>query len=347
MAHATYDAGNPYGPVPSRPRLRGWVIGLPLLLGLAGAGYALLSRERTTATVPTEDTSTNGWRPQWQPAKYEPTPPPAPPATGPDRTQELLKELLAQQEANKRAQDALRKELAELRKRPATQASPAVHPKAVRKHTPMLMIEHAPTKTAVHDEDLYWLGAGTWIPCTVEPRLNSDVPGHFTVKTRVPMYDTKTGQRLLIQQNQPIVAKDDANTLLFGNTRMPTFALTLSNPDGSSVDLGEMPITDHLGTNGLTSTVNNHMWRLVWTSLFLGGLRGGQQALQAGLTTGDPTGAIAGSVAGQLSQTGQHRLGRAQDTRPTIEVHSGSLCNVLLTKALQLPAIPQSTQARR
>jgi type IV secretion system protein VirB10 len=252
----------------------------------------------------------------------------------------MLKELLAQQEA-------FRKELAELRKRPHQQAPAATPQKKPREHTPMLFIEHPPEKKTQQEEDLYWLGAGTWIPCTVEPRLNSDVPGHFTVKTRVPIYDTKTGQRLLIQQNQPIVAKDDAQALLFGNTRIPTFALTLSNPDGSSVELGEMPITDQLGTNGLTGTVNNHIWRLVWTSLFIGGLRGGQQALQAGLTTGDPTGAIAGSVAGQLSQTGQYRLGRAQDTRPTIEVHSGSLCNVLLTKALQLPAIPQRTQARR
>ena len=87
------------------------------------------------------------------------------------------------------------------------------------------------------------------------------------------------------------------------------------------------------------SNKSDHIWRLVWTSLFIGGLHGGQQAIQYGLTPGDPTGAIAGNVTGQLSQTGQQRLGRAQDSRPAIEVASGSLCHVLLTKAMQLPEV--------
>lgn len=337
MAYTTYDPGNPYGTTSHAPRLRGWVVGVPLVLVAAGIGYAIYSQKSSTPDVPIE-ANTNTWRPSWQPAKYTSDPVP-PPVVKPDHTEAMLKELMAQQEA-------LRKELAELRKQPrqpppAAQPAPQRHPeKTPRQHTPMVFIEHAPTKTVQQSENLHWLGAGTWIPCTVEPRIQSDVPGYFTVKTRTPVYDTKTGNYLLIQQNQSIVAKDDSAALLFGNTRIPTFSLTLSNPDGSSVDLGEMPITDQLGTNGLTGTVNNHVWRLVWTSLFIGGLRGGQQALQTGLAQGGPTGAIAGSVAGQLSQTGQNRLGRAQDTRPTIEVHSGSLCNVLLTKALQLPAIP-------
>jgi hypothetical protein len=35
------------------------------------------------------------------------------------------------------------------------------------------------------------------------------------------------------------------------------------------------------------------------------------------------------------------RIGRALDTRPTIEVDAGQLCNVLLTKPLHLPALWQ------
>ena len=86
MAHATYDPGNPYGPMPARPRLRGWVLGVPLLLGLAWAGYTLLSREHTSSAVPVEE-NTSAWRPSWQPATYTQEPPPAPPAQKPDRTE--------------------------------------------------------------------------------------------------------------------------------------------------------------------------------------------------------------------------------------------------------------------
>ena len=41
------------------------------------------------------------------------------------------------------------------------------------------------------------------------------------------------------------------------------------------------------------------------------------------------------------SQAVSQRAGRALDTRPTIEVDAGQLCNVLLTKPLHLPALWQ------
>jgi hypothetical protein len=50
---------------------------------------------------------------------------------------------------------------------------------------------------------------------------------------------------------------------------------------------------------------------------------------------------VAGGIAGTGSQATQQRLGRALDTRPTIQVESGQLCQVLLTKPLTLPALWQ------
>ena len=87
----------------------------------------------------------------------------------------------------------------------------------------------------------------------------------------------------LIPQGQRIGAKDTSSELLFGNERIPTFALSVSMPDGSAVDLGQAPIMDAAGTNGLTGKVHNHIWRLVWTSVFIGGFRAGQQVLQTEL----------------------------------------------------------------
>jgi hypothetical protein len=43
--------------------------------------------------------------------------------------------------------------------------------------------------------------------------------------------------------------------------------------------------------------------------------------------------------AGKL--VGQQRLGRAQDTPPTIIVHAGEACNVLVTAPIQLEAWPR------
>ena len=53
----------------------------------------------------------------------------------------------------------------------------------------------------------------------------------------------------------------------------------------------------------------------------------------------------AGQVAAGISSVGNQavtqRIGRALDTRPTIEVDAGQLCNVLLTKPLSLQAMWQ------
>jgi len=123
---------------------------------------------------------------------------------------------------------------------------------------------------------------------------------------------------------------------------IPTFAVSLSLPDGRSVDLGDAPIMDVTGTNGLTGEVDNHIWRLVWTSIFIGGLRGGQQALQTALSQ-DGTTYIVSGIAQQGSSVAQQRLGRAQDTRPTITVRPGELVNVLITKPfrLSMPTVAQ------
>jgi hypothetical protein len=48
---------------------------------------------------------------------------------------------------------------------------------------------------------------------------------------------------------------------------------------------------------------------------------------------------MASGIASSTSQFGQQKLGRAIDTRPTIEVDAGMLCEVLLTKPLYLPVV--------
>ena len=65
------------------------------------------------------------------------------------------------------------------------------------------------------------------------------------------------------------------------------------------------------------------------------------QALQ--LETARAAGAsqVAAGISSVGNQAVQQRLGRALDTRPTIEVDSGQLCQVLLTKPVHLPAIWQ------
>ena len=188
----------------------------------------------------------------------------------------------------------------------------------------------------------YVLAPGaTKLPCIIETAINSDVEGYFTAKVSANIYDSATGRYLLIPQGSTVLGRDHSLDLLYGNERLPTTSLTLALPDGRSVDLGKAPVTDQQGVAGLTGRVNQHYWRL-FGAIFIGGaLRGGVQAMQTALAQEAGVGQIAAGYGSVVNQALSPRLGRALDTRPTIEVDAGQICNVLLTKELRLPAMWQ------
>jgi type IV secretory pathway VirB10-like protein len=240
-----------------------------------------------------------------------------------------LRRLQRELEEQRRLLEALRQQ------KPAAPVAKSTTVKPI-KRAPLVVISHERKDDGFTAETDLLLTPGTWIPAVLETTLNSEIEGYFTLKTRKPVYDSVTGQHVVIPQGQAIVARDTSSALLFGNERIPTFAVSLSLPGGQSVDLGDAPIMDATGTNGLIGEVHNHVWRLVWTSIFIGGLRGGQQVLQQSLGV-DGVGPIASGIAQQGSVVTQQRLGRAQDTRPTIIVRPGELVNVLMTKPFRMP----------
>jgi type IV secretory pathway VirB10-like protein len=207
----------------------------------------------------------------------------------------------------------------------------------------MLFVEHdVKDATLPPQTTAYTLAPGaTKLPCIIETAINSDVEGSFTAKVSTNVYDTATGRHLLVPQGSTILARDHSLDLLYGNERLPTTSLTLALPDGRSVDLGKAPVTDQQGVAGLTGRVNQHYWRL-FSAIFIGGaLRGGVQAMQTALAQEAGVGHIAAGYGSVVNQALSPRLGRALDTRPTIEVDAGQICHVLLTQPLHLPAMWQ------
>src|SRR5439155_15054787 len=117
----------------------------------------------------------------------------------------------------------------------------------------------------------YTLAPGTTkLPCIVETAINSDVEGYLTARVSTNVYDTATGRHLLVPQGSTILGHDQSQQLLYGNERLPTISLTLTLPDGRSVDLGHAPITDQQGVAGLSGDVNNH-WGRLFGAVFIGG----------------------------------------------------------------------------
>jgi hypothetical protein len=215
------------------------------------------------------------------------------------------------------------------------QAPSQPKPKAYRS---MQFVSNKIEEKPAEDLDAHGLAPGaTKLSFTVESSMNSDVESSWTGTVRTNVCDTATGTQLLIPQGSTILGTYKSEKLLFGNERLPTFALTVSLPNGTPVDLGEAPVMDQKGQAGLASRVDQHYWRLVSAIVIMGVLRGGQQAVQYQLAANDPAAAITSGMASSASQVGQMRIGPALNTRPTIYVDAGELGVVILTKELKLP----------
>ena len=239
--------------------------------------------------------------------------------------------MLSELDAQQRALDALSK-----RQQPPA-PKPAAGPK--RQHAPMLYIAHEPPKAKEDLPATYTLAPGaTKIQCQMETEMNSEVPGVFTAKITTHVYDTETGKYVLIPQGSTILGEYNSGNLLYGNTRIPTWSLSASLPDGRTVDLGNAPITDNVGIMGLTGDVDHHFWRNLAAVLIAGTLRGGAQAVQTSMAQSGPAGQVGVGMASTTSAYGQQAAGRAIDVRPTIRVPAGQPCTVLLTKPVHLYA---------
>jgi type IV secretory pathway VirB10-like protein len=327
----------------------GRILVLVLVVGAAlatGTAWLLWTKARPVAQA-VESTVWPAW--MRQPTTYHAAalPPPTQAEPPADPNAPVLAKLTALEAEMQR----LRLEQEALKKRPSgTTVGQHGQPQAAKTPPPskpgasMLFVEHRLKEPEGGTSPVpeYTLAPGaTKLPCIVETAINSDVEGYFTAKVATNVYDTATGRHLLVPQGSTILGHDQSSTLLYGNERLPTISLTLALPDGRSVDLGHAPVTDQQGIAGLTGKVDQHFWRL-FGAVFIGGaLRGGQQALHIGLAQAGGAGQVAAGIAATGSQVGQQRLGRALDTRPTITVDSGQLCQVLLTKPLSLPALWQ------
>jgi hypothetical protein len=335
----------PFGRPDTRLHVGRIALVLLLLVGVFVAAWIWLFHKDWTGAKVTPD---SGTVPSWTAAQMhygtpEPKPEPLLPAPV-DTVGPQIAKILAMLAAMDGRMTGIEGRLKDLENRKPPPPPPAPKAAVVQKApAPLLFVQHdlkdvAPSVSKIAE---YTLAPGGKLPCVIETAINSDVEGYFLAKVSTNTYDTATGSHLLVPQGSAILGRDHSQDLLYGNERLPTTSLTLTLPDGRVVDLGKAPVTDQQGIAGLTGRVNNHFGRMLAAVLIGGTLRAGTQALQVGLSNAAGAGPVAAGYSSVLNQAVSPRIGRALDTRPTIEIDAGQICNVLLLKPLSLPAMWQ------
>lgn len=168
--------------------------------------------------------------------------------------------------------------------------------------------------------------AGWEIPAVLEQSLNSDLPGDLKALITANVYDTATGQYLLIPQGSRLVGRYDSR-VAYGQDGVQVAWARIIFPDASSIDLNGMAGLDAHGNSGLRDKVDRHYARIVGfsalTSLFSAAFAVTQRQNQTVLAYPTPTEAASSAVAQSLSQTGSQITRRNLNVQPTIKVPVG------------------------
>jgi type IV secretion system protein VirB10 len=197
----------------------------------------------------------------------------------------------------------------------------------------------------------YVVQAGQVVPAALLTALNSEQPGRVVAQVTAPVFDSVTGEEVLIPAGSRLIGRYDAETT-YGDARLVVTWNRLILPNGWSLDLEAMPGADGVGSAGLRDRVDNRLGRLAGAvamsavmSVIAQGAqdRGRGRGEDRGDLRGDGRGdggdvadSLADAAALQAAETGARIVDRDLALRPVMRVRAGAPVRVLVTQDMVL-----------
>ena len=179
----------------------------------------------------------------------------------------------------------------------------------------------------------YQVMAGNLIPAALVTGLNSDLPGQVIGQVTENVFDTVTGNHLLIPQGSRLMGRYDS-VIAFGQSRALVVWTRLILPNGDSIQLDNLPGTDAQGFAGLKDRVDNHTWQFLKGAVLSSLLSIGSE-----LASDDSdrlTRALQNAGQDTANIAGQRIIERNLNVQPTLKVRPGWRFNVILSRDLIL-----------
>lgn len=182
----------------------------------------------------------------------------------------------------------------------------------------------------------YEIKAGWMIPATLITGINSDLAGEVLAQVNENIYDSATGNYLLIPQGTKLVGTY-TNNVIYGQDRVLTAWTRLIFPNGDSLNLEGMGGTSADGYSGFSDQVNNHYLRIFGSAFLL-------SSITAGVALADNSGGEKETNAdkamtqaiNQLSTVASEMIRKNMNIAPTIEIRPGYRFNIFVSKDMVL-----------
>lgn len=185
--------------------------------------------------------------------------------------------------------------------------------------------------------------AGFVIPATLVSGINSDLPGQVIAQVNQAVYDTATGEHLLIPQGTRLIGQYQSG-VMYGQERVMISWQRLVYPDNRTIDIGSMPGTDTSGFSGFADKVNNHWWKLISSAFLMSGITASisiatddsddNNSNNNNSTSNTVNQNMKDALAEQMGNVIAKVIERNLNIAPTIEVRPGYNFNVMVTKDL-------------
>jgi type IV secretion system protein TrbI len=180
----------------------------------------------------------------------------------------------------------------------------------------------------------YVLQAGAVIAAALLTGLRSDLPGQITAQVTEDVYDSPTGQVLLIPQGARLVGQYDAQ-IAFGQSRALLVWNRLIMPNGQSIVLERQPGADPEGYAGLEDQVDNH-WGMLFKAAILSTLLSVGSEAGTSDSENNLAQAIRQGASQSFNETGEQVVSRSLNVQPTITIRPGFPVRVMVTHDLVL-----------
>jgi type IV secretion system protein VirB10 len=180
----------------------------------------------------------------------------------------------------------------------------------------------------------YVIQAGTVIPAALITGIESDLPGQITAQVTENVYDSPTGQYLLIPQGARLIGQYNSE-VAYAQTRVQLIWTRLIMPDGQSIVLDNQSGADTQGYSGLQDSVNNH-WGAIFEAALLStflsvGAEAGTSNQENNLIQ-----AIRSGASDSFNQAGQQVVERELNIQPTLTIRPGFPVRVIVNRDLVL-----------
>ena len=179
----------------------------------------------------------------------------------------------------------------------------------------------------------YQVMAGNLIPASLVTGLNSDLPGQVIGQVTENVFDTVTGQHLLIPQGSRLIGRYDS-VIAFGQSRALVVWTRLILPNGDSIQFDNLPGSDGQGFAGLKDKVDRHTWQFIKGAALSSLLSIGSELAS---DDGDRlTRALQNAGQDTANIAGQRIIDRNLNVQPTLTVRQGWRFNVIVSRDLIL-----------